>query len=137
MPINPNILKEVGSRLKALRKDDDEGQKQVCALFKVTPQTWCAYEKNGLPGVELVLGVCEHYDVTVEYLLTGEEGINGMSKADEDAILELWEYFSVLPADIQDVHRRHLKADHKKFTKVGKSAAAKRNKKRREKQKSS
>ena len=63
-------------RLKQLRLDKGENQSDVAAVLGVSVQSYSAYEGSREPKYELLCKLAQHFNVTTDYLLGLEDGIN-------------------------------------------------------------
>ena len=62
--------KEFGLRLKKLRMETHETQKQLAELLRVKPNQICEMESGRKASTyEKLAIICTHYDVTADYLL--------------------------------------------------------------------
>lgn len=58
------------ARLKALREDNDENQRDIAAHLKIPQSQYQRYEtgKNEMP-IRYLIEICKHYNVSADYLL--------------------------------------------------------------------
>ena len=60
---------EIGSRLKALRKERKETQLQVAQAIGMGDRHYQRIENDeGLPGLEIFCALAEHFGVALDYL---------------------------------------------------------------------
>ena len=60
---------EIGSRLKALRKERKETQLQVAQAIGMGDRHYQRIENDeGLPGLEIFCALAEHFGVSLDYL---------------------------------------------------------------------
>lgn len=60
---------EIGSRLKALRKERKETQLQVAQAIGMGDRHYQRIENDeGLPGLEIFCALAEHFSVSLDYL---------------------------------------------------------------------
>ena len=60
---------EIGSRLKALRKERKETQLQVAQAIGMGDRHYQRNENDeGLPGLEIFCALAEHFGVSLDYL---------------------------------------------------------------------
>ena len=60
---------EIGSRLKALRKERKETQLQVAQAIGMGDRHYQRIENDeGLPGLEIFCALAEHFGVSMDYL---------------------------------------------------------------------
>ena len=60
---------EIGSRLKALRKERKETQLQVAQAIGMGDRHYPRIENDeGLPGLEIFCALAEHFGVSLDYL---------------------------------------------------------------------
>ena len=64
-------MKELfGKRLKKLREENNETQKDIAEEFKVDKSMICLWEKGkNYPKVEKLIEIAEYYKVSTDYLL--------------------------------------------------------------------
>lgn len=58
------------ARLKALREDNDDTQKDIAEILKIKHQQYQRYEsgKTEMP-IRYLIEICKHYNVSADYLL--------------------------------------------------------------------
>ena len=60
---------EIGSRLKALRKERKETQLQVAQAIGMGDRHYQRIENDeGLPGLEILCALADHFGVSMDYL---------------------------------------------------------------------
>lgn len=64
-------------RIKAEREDHDESQRDLCKVLNIPQSQYQKYEskKNALP-IRYLIAICEHYQVSADYLLGLPKGLN-------------------------------------------------------------
>jgi len=73
---NGNVI---GKRMKELRGSMSQRQAAVCVGIK--PQNWNVYESgNSLPGAQVIINLCRHFNVSADWLL-GLEAVREGSRA--------------------------------------------------------
>jgi len=67
-------MESFGYRLSLLRKDKNKNIKDLAAAIGISIQAWTDYEKNrSMPQVEKLIAISKYFDVTVDYLLFGND----------------------------------------------------------------
>ncbi len=65
--------KEVGKRLKSLRKARGLTQEQLSDILYVSPNHVYKMESGGrMPSMEICLNICSYFGVSLDYLITGK-----------------------------------------------------------------
>lgn len=63
----------IGSRIRELRKQAKETQKELGKAINVTPVEICRYEKQvRMPSVRTAIAIAKHYNVSADYILAME-----------------------------------------------------------------
>lgn len=64
------------TRLKAIREDNDESQRDIAAYLKMSQSQYQKYEtgKNAMP-IRYLIEICKHYNVSADYLLGLPKGL--------------------------------------------------------------
>lgn len=78
-----NIIKEsedkrlkTGDRIKELRKSKNITQVVLANILKVTDKAVSKWESNlGEPSIEMLLALAKYFDVSIDYILTGEDRV--------------------------------------------------------------
>ncbi|MDR3344757.1 MAG: helix-turn-helix domain-containing protein [Oscillospiraceae bacterium] len=78
----------VSETIKNLRRSHGLTQAQVAECLGLERSTYAYYEGGRVPGVEILLRLCGLYKITLEYLITGEEGIGRAYLRDSNASME-------------------------------------------------
>ncbi len=93
---NKTDKKSVGARIQALRKKNNETQKDLADIISSTPNSISKLE-NGEMGLTFdnMLLIAEHYKVSLDYLCKGEGG--------SDLLETLNTYISLRIANINDI----------------------------------
>lgn len=65
-------IKGFGARLKLAIKDSEYTQKQLSEKLRINQDTMTNYVKGTIPRADILYNICEHINVSVNYLLTGE-----------------------------------------------------------------
>ena len=61
-------------RMRELRKERKETQRQVADAIGVTDRQYQRFETGvNLPGFENLVGIADHFGVSLDYLMTGAE----------------------------------------------------------------
>lgn len=72
------MLKEIGSRLRLLRKVKGCTQKEMAGVINAVPTTWSNYEDGKRPISTLdLLEVCDRFGITTEWILRGRTDMLG------------------------------------------------------------
>ena len=70
---------EFYERMKQVRKFNDDSQKEIAAVLKITPQQYSLYETGiRYMPIDLLITFCKHYKVSADYILGLPEGLNWM-----------------------------------------------------------
>lgn len=78
------------SRLEALLNDRKISNKQMCLDIGITTSAVTTWKKrNTIPSADVVLKIAKYLDVSLEYLITGEEKGDGKMERIKDIAKEL------------------------------------------------
>jgi transcriptional regulator with XRE-family HTH domain len=78
----------ISETIKNLRKNHGLTQAQVAECLGLERSTYAYYEGGRVPGVEILLRLCGLYKITLEYLVTGEDGIGKAYLRDSNSSME-------------------------------------------------
>lgn len=79
----------LGQRLRSLRFEYDETQRDVADLLHIRSTTYSEYERgNVLPPYDKLKALADHFDVSVEYLM-GETNFRNSEKPKGNADVDL------------------------------------------------
>lgn len=60
----------IGSRIRELRKEAGEKQRELAKEINISPVEICRYEKAGRkPGIRAIISIAKHYNVSADYIL--------------------------------------------------------------------
>ena len=78
---------DIGGRIKELRKKRGLNQQELGKVINVTAGTVSLIEigKNN-PTPEAIIKLCDFFEVSADYLLTGKEGTNDISEEERDIL---------------------------------------------------
>ena len=77
-----NNEETIGKRLKLLRQDKNMTQRELADLLYVSDKTISKWEKDGsIPDIDIILEIAGIFDVTLDYLLVGGDGIRTSPKS--------------------------------------------------------
>lgn len=64
---------EIGSRIRELRQQAGETQKELGKAINITHVDICRYEKQvRIPSIRAVIAIAKHYNVSADYILAME-----------------------------------------------------------------
>lgn len=71
----------IGSRIRELRQQAGETQKELGKAINITPVDICRYEKQvRIPSIRAVIAIAKHYNVSADYILAMELAREGEKK---------------------------------------------------------
>lgn len=80
----------VGERISLLRRSRNMTQKELAQLLSVSPSAIGMYEQGRRqPSAELIVGICDAFSVSTQWLLTGQPYTRKDLKEDLSTILHL------------------------------------------------
>lgn len=68
--------KEIAERIKLLRTENGESQKDLACALNCQPNNISKLEQGNSMTIDNLILVAEHYNVSLDYLCTGKVGIN-------------------------------------------------------------
>lgn len=80
-------IKDVGQRIAKLRKASGWSQMELAEKLNVSDKTVSKWENGGMPSIDLLPGLSNLFDVSIDYLLTGNDK-NVSATKDESAASE-------------------------------------------------
>ena len=108
--------KDMGERLKKLRKENGWTQKQICEALDVTQPNWSSYERGQFyPSISVLLRLMMYSGLTMDYLvgLSYTKSRQDVSAYDMARILSNLLLFCGVNAEITDEGKLLLSVDHK------------------------
>lgn len=107
---------DFSERIEFLLKENNEKRVHLAEILGLPNQAFTNWKKRGnIPSATIVLQIAEHFNVSMEWLLTGQEAKNDISQEDK----ELLENYHQLSTDNQAV----IQGTMQLMLQQGKSAA--------------
>lgn len=84
---------KIGNFIRDLRKENNFTQEQLAEKFNVSRRTVSRWETgSNMPGLDILIGISECYDVDLRELLDGERKSEKMNKEMEETVLKVADY---------------------------------------------
>lgn len=84
---------KIGNFIRDLRKENNFTQEQLAEKFNVSRRTVSRWETgSNMPGLDILIGISECYDVALRELLDGERKSEKMNKEMEETVLKVADY---------------------------------------------
>ena len=82
---------EVIDRIESVRKNSGLNRTNFCGAFGMNPQNYhnVTGRRCSKPSVELLMGVSKSYDVSVDWLLLGDQGHSTPAPATTESLIRL------------------------------------------------
>lgn len=84
---------KIGNFIRDIRKENNFTQEQLAEKFNVSRRTVSRWETgSNMPGLDILIGISECYDVDLRELLDGERKSEKMNKEMEETVLKVADY---------------------------------------------
>lgn len=85
-------MRTIGERIKFLRKQNNWTVQQLAELINKTKGNVSSYENDKYePSAQTIIKICEQFNVSADWLLTGEEGVSISEQNNDNSFHELTE----------------------------------------------
>lgn len=102
--------KDIVSRIDSILKKRNIKRKAVADAVGISLQPFTSWANRGsIPGADIAYQIAKYLDVSLEWLLTGEES-NPDTKLPPPEILELAQDINRLPAEYQKIIKDNVEA---------------------------
>lgn len=103
---NDAVQSEIAMRIKALRAEHNESQEQLAKALAVSKAQIQNIEQDRTNlSIDIALSIAQHYNVSLDYLCTGNYGISDM-KAPQRILESLKDVFELTPGKMSlDLHK--------------------------------
>ena len=77
-------IKDVGQRIAKLRKENGWSQMGLAEKLNVSDKTVSKWENGGMPGIDLFPKMAKLFNVSIDYLMTGNEESSSTEESEAD-----------------------------------------------------